>query len=337
MHWLGVDIGGANIKLADGRGFAASRQFALWRHPDRLAQVLRTAIAEAPPSDHLAITMTGELADCFENREQGVQRILDAVLQGADRRHVRVYQTDGRFVAPTVAAHQPRLVASANWLALAHFCCRFVAGSDAILLDIGSTTSDLIPIERGQPMPAGRTDLERFLNGELVYTGVERSPVCALVDHVPYRGKKCPVAQELFATAGDVYRILGKLASAPQETNTADQRPATRDHSLRRLGRMIGAEGDAFGDNDARDVAEFVASSQLRLLAEAFGQVRNRIGRSVTKVIVSGQGEFLARKLISTCIPDAKSISLGEQIGVLPSQCSPAHAVAVLAREAIEP
>jgi probable H4MPT-linked C1 transfer pathway protein len=266
-----------------------------------------------------------------------VQRILDAVQQGADRRHIRIYQTDGRFVAPPVAATQPRLVASANWMALAHFVCRFVAGHDAILLDIGSTTSDLIPIEQGRPTPSGHTDLDRLLAGELLYTGVERSPVCALVDRVPYRGRKCSVAQELFATTGDVYRILGDLAETTHETNTADQRPATRAHSIRRLGRMIGAESDSFLDQDARALAEFVAGRQQRILSDAVLQIRDRIRRSVSTVIVCGQGEFLARRLIAACIASAKVLSLSHLIGALPSQCAPAHAVAVLARESMEP
>ncbi|MEO8493517.1 MAG: H4MPT-linked C1 transfer pathway protein, partial [Planctomycetota bacterium] len=87
MQWLALDIGGANLKVADGLGHAESFPFALWREPEHLVQELRTLIAQSPRCDRLAVTMTGELADCFENKTAGVTFILDAVQQAADGRH----------------------------------------------------------------------------------------------------------------------------------------------------------------------------------------------------------------------------------------------------------
>src|SRR5688572_26621520 len=126
MNWLALDIGGANIKVADGRGFAASYAFALWRKPKELAQELRRIISESPTSDHLVATMTGELADCFETKEAGVSAILQALEQAADGRHTRVYVNDGSMVTPRVAARRHSEVAAANWHALARFCGRFM-------------------------------------------------------------------------------------------------------------------------------------------------------------------------------------------------------------------
>ena len=97
MSWLALDIGGANLKVADGVGYAESFPFALWRDSVRLAQELRTVIAQAPACDHLAVTMTGELADCFESKSEGVSFILDSVSEASDGRHTRVYLSDGRF------------------------------------------------------------------------------------------------------------------------------------------------------------------------------------------------------------------------------------------------
>src|SRR5262245_22847468 len=118
MKWLAIDIGGANIKLADGDGYAVSYAFSLWKEPQRLATELRMLIAGAPRSDHLAVTMTGELADCFENRHAGVEFILRAVDQAADQRHTRIYLSNGTLVAPPAARTHPKLVAAANWHAL---------------------------------------------------------------------------------------------------------------------------------------------------------------------------------------------------------------------------
>ena len=44
MSWLGVDIGGANLKAADGRGWAQSVPFALWRDPQGLAEALAALV-----------------------------------------------------------------------------------------------------------------------------------------------------------------------------------------------------------------------------------------------------------------------------------------------------
>src|SRR5688572_21625103 len=153
MNWLALDIGGANIKAADGRGYAHAYPFALWREPSLLAQQVRTAISEAPPCDHLAVTMTGELADCFESKAAGVRFILEAVQTGSDNRHTRVYLVDGRFVTPPVALTMPQLVAASNWHALARFAGRYAQAPAALVIDVGSTTCDIVPLENGKPRP----------------------------------------------------------------------------------------------------------------------------------------------------------------------------------------
>src|SRR5262245_9426611 len=99
MSWLGLDIGGANLKAADGSGWARSVPFALWREPESLASQLNALFDDSPPATRLAVTMTGELCDCFPNKAEGVRRILAAVGQASVGREVWVYQVDGRFVS----------------------------------------------------------------------------------------------------------------------------------------------------------------------------------------------------------------------------------------------
>ena len=234
MAWLGLDIGGANLKIADGEGFASSRSFALWKNPDKLATSLRSLIAEAPPADHLAATMTGELADCYETREHGVREILNALTQAADGRHTRIYLTNGKLVTPEVARRQPLRAAASNWHALASFVARSVnEGNRGLMLDIGSTTTDLIPLDSSGPLARGTTDLERLIHNEMLYTGVRRSPVCGVVREVPYRGATISVAQEVFATMHDVYLILGEMVELPALMEPADGRPGFPGFSAR--------------------------------------------------------------------------------------------------------
>jgi len=334
MNWLALDIGGANVKRADGEGFAESTPFALWKHHRRLAQELRNLIADSPASDRLVVTMTGELADCFVTKTEGIQFILSQVVEAADGRHTRVYLTDGRMVTPAIAERKPLLAAASNWHVLACFAGRFAPTGTALLIDIGSTTCDVIPLLDGAPFGVGANDTERLLARELVYTGVERSPVCAVVDAVTYRGTKCPVAHELFATTHDAYVILGELPEAPTRTDTADGRPATKRAARIRLGRMLCAGEQQFNHRDAAAISQEIRQAQTSKIAAAVRQVIGALPSQVETVVISGQGEFLAARIVNEIKLEAKLVSLRRQLGTAVSKSATAHALATLAREA---
>jgi (4-(4-[2-(gamma-L-glutamylamino)ethyl]phenoxymethyl)furan-2-yl)methanamine synthase len=333
MNWLALDIGGANVKTADGRGYAQSYAFALWRDSLLLAQQIRTAISEAPPCDHLAVTMTGELADCFESKAAGIRFILEAVKAGSDNRHARVYLSDGRLVSPQVALTAPHLAAASNWHALARFAGRFAPTGPALLIDVGSTTCDVIPLMDGKPVAKGATDTQRLLSGELVYTGVERSPLCAVVSLVPYRGQSCPVVHEVFATMRDAYMILDQLPDDPANMHTPDGKPATRPFARVRLGRMIAADTQEFNHRDAVALAQSAADAQVSRLAAAVRQVCGTLPRPPEKIVLSGHGEFLALEAMEFSQITAPVVSLATELGQSVSRSGPAHALAVLARE----
>lgn len=333
MPWLALDIGGANLKMADGHGFAEARPFALYREPHLLAQELRTLIAEAPACDRLVCTMTGELADCFATKAEGVEHILQAIHEAADGRHTRIYLTSGALVTPQVARTRPYQAAAANWHALARFCGRYAPQGPAVLIDIGSTTCDIIPLVDGQPVAQGATDTQRLIHSELVYTGVERSPVCAVADAVPYRGASCPLAQEYFATMRDVYLILGDLPEDATATTTADGRPATKAASRARLGRAICADAEEFNHRDAAIMAEALAARQVERIAAAIRRVAGRLPAPPRQVVLSGHGEFLAVRALGPAGIAAPVVLLSRELGPALSRSAPAHALAVLARE----
>ena len=335
--WIGLDIGGANLKAADGRGWCQNLPFALWREPERLSAALAELLRIAPDVDGVAVTMTGELADCFETKAAGVERILSAVREALEmvgkRSPVRVYRTDGALVELSAARDEPLLVAAANWHAIAEFGGRYVTARAALLLDLGSTTCDLIPLVDGEPAAQDRTDPDRLVSGELVYTGVVRSPICALVRELPWRGRPCRVAQEVFSTTRDAYLLLEDVPESASDTNTADGRPATHSFAHDRLARQICADRTLFGMADALAAAAAVKQAQLALLAEALTQLRGAGTAEVSQVIVSGQGEFLLRELLAAEMPNAEILSLAERLGPGASQAAAAHALAVLAAE----
>ena len=130
----------------------------------------------------MAVTMTAELADCFATKREGVAFVLDAFQTAFPEIDPWVYGVDGRFRSAAAARQRPLEVAAANWMASARFVARNVA--DALLLDVGSTTADVIPIVAGRAAARGQTDPDRLRTGELVYTGALRTPICTTCSRV---------------------------------------------------------------------------------------------------------------------------------------------------------
>jgi probable H4MPT-linked C1 transfer pathway protein len=333
MSLLAIDVGGAGLKASDGAGFAVATPFPLWKDPQGLAAALGVIVEAAPACDQVFATMTGELADCFATKAEGVAHICAALGVAAGTRNLRIYLTDGTCVGAEEACERPLAAAASNWHVLARFAGRFAPTGAGLLIDIGSTTTDLIPLNDGAVHAEGRTDPERLMRGELVYTGIERSPVCAVAAALPYRGGQCPQAQELFATAGDAYRWLSDLPEDPENRATADGRPATRSFSRDRLARSICADRTVFDEDDATAAARAIAVSQQSKIGVAINGLLRRVGTPLSTIVISGQGEFLARAVVQKLRTTAPVISLAEQLGPMASRVAPAHALATLARE----
>jgi len=334
-NWLGVDIGGANIKVADGRGYAESRPFPLWQRSAELEQELRTLFVETSSADRIVVAMTGELADCFPSKKAGVEFILGAVDNASDGRHTRVYLGNGKMVTPQAARAKPLRAAAANWRALAAFAGRCAPMAGGLLIDVGSTTTDIVPLMDGETIAQGGSDTTRMIAGELVYTGVERTPIASVIQTTPYRGETCPVASELFATTRDVYQLSGQLLEAPGDTRTADGRPATKVFARQRIGRMICADDGAFNHRDAAVICKAVQDRQIEMIVQAINQVEAKMSRPIQTVVVSGHGEFLARAAVNQAEPQAAIISLARELSPSVSRCATAHALAVLASEEV--
>jgi len=320
---LGLDIGGANLKAADTNGSTRIQPFELWRSPNDLAPALAELVKRMPKSDFLAVTMTGELCDCFKTKRQGVRTILDAVDKVADGIPIRVWTTAGTFTSLEKARLRFLETASANWLALATFVGRYVPSGFALLIDIGTTTTDIVSLHDGRPAPRGRTDPERLRSGELVYTGFRRTPVCALL------GKDG--AAEFFATTLDVFLLLGEIPESPTDRNTADGRPATREAAHGRLARMMCADSETISMHEALALAQEVFDRQLGLLRETMKHHTASISNPPEAVVTSGAGEFLARKVLE----NVKTISLAAKLGPEISESACAYAVAILAQESM--
>jgi probable H4MPT-linked C1 transfer pathway protein len=327
---LGLDIGGANIKVANATGQAALTPFELWRNPSGLTDVLHKVLGAFGTPDVLTVTMTGELCDCFETKREGVLSILDSLTRAAGSTPILVWRNDGRFVDLASARQDPLPIASANWLALATFAGRFSPQGSSLLIDIGSTTTDIIPIVDGVPVPKGRTDAERLETGELLYTGVRRTPVCALLNGMG--------AAELFATTLDVYLLMNLLSENANDHGTADGRPATKKHAHARMARMIGGDQDATSLKETIRLAQRVAMRQNYLLEIAVEGVTSDMHVPPQSVLLAGSGEILAAPLVaeSGILGKAETKILSQLLNPAASHAACAYALSVLAGEQIK-
>jgi probable H4MPT-linked C1 transfer pathway protein len=318
---LAVDIGGANTKAAwfDGATLrTVSRPFEVWRDRDALSTVLREVALG--PADAVAITMTAELSDAFRTKREGVAFVLDAAEEALGDRPLSVLTTGGDLVSMTAARARPWDVAAANWVATALAVAD--AHRDALLIDVGSTTTDIVPIADGRIAATGRNDLDRLLAGELVYTGTLRTNLAAIAPRVPVRGEWCPVSSEYFAISADVHLVLGHLAEEAYDCRTPDGRPATAALARERIARLVCADVEQLGVDEIDAIAAFLHGEQLRQIESA----ARRAARSLppeAPVVVVGSGAFLGREVAARLGREVAPAPWGEELG-------PAAALATL-------
>jgi hypothetical protein len=158
------------------------------------------------------------------------------------------------------------------------------------MLDAGSTTVDVIPIAGGRVAATGRTDLDRLLAGELVYTGALRTNLAAIAQRVPVGGRPCPVASELFAISADVHLILGHISD--YGCPTPDGRPPTVDSARERVARLVCADAEQLSAPEIDAIAAYLHGEQVRQIEDAV----QRVGGN-GPIVPLGGGAFLAREV----------------------------------------
>jgi (4-(4-[2-(gamma-L-glutamylamino)ethyl]phenoxymethyl)furan-2-yl)methanamine synthase len=338
---VGWDIGGAHLKavLLNGEGEIVQilqLPCPLWRGLPELESAIQKVLRafKIVPSEALhAITMTGELVDLFENRHAGVLAIstVAAKLLGKDTLFYAAQDNGSHgFVALEGVSKNAALIASTNWHASASALAMHVG--DALLIDIGSTTTDIIPIMNGIVALEALNDAARLQNDTLVYTGVVRTPIMALAQKLPFEAGISNVAAEYFATMADVYRLTGELTT--DDAETADGKGKTQLESARRLARMIGRDVESHSLETWKTFAKSCKSAQMEQIKSA---VLKQLKPNMT-IIGAGAGSFLVEQIahdlgmlwepISMRVSRNISFEKKHDLAV----CFPAFAVAHLAK-----
>jgi probable H4MPT-linked C1 transfer pathway protein len=335
---VGWDLGGAHIKLAVLRPDGEIENVAqvpceLWRGIDRLADALDRLAGERPRAALHAVTMTGELVDLFADRRSGVVEIVESFVRAMGSSDVLLFAGEG-FVAASQARASWGRIASANWLATASTVAQLVP--QALVIDAGSTTTDIAVVAAGRVRAQGYDDRTRLVQEELVYTGVVRTPVMAVAAHVPFGGEWVGVMAEHFATMADAYRITGELDPQFDQAATADGRGKSREESMRRLARMIGCDLEQAPMQAWERLAHWLTQQQARLVQRACDrQCSRELLDGAAPVVGLGVGAFLAAR--SAAALGRAYVDYAALAGIAPpwraavNVCGPAYAVARLA------
>ncbi len=336
--YYGWDLGGAHLKIArlDQKGvveFVRQAACPLWQGMRRFHEAVATVLAETNGIGGLhAVTMTGELADLFLSRRSGVQRLIAALSEHIAADTMMIYAGPAGFVLPDQAYRETRSVASANWLATASYLASVL--EQGVLIDIGSTTTDIVPFAAGSVRCVEYDDHGRLRAEELVYSGVVRTAVNTITERVPFAGGWVPLMGEQFATAADVYRITDELPAHADMIPTADGAAKDSVDCMRRLARMLGCDLESAEIDAWREVAVYLRECQLRRIADACARtLSRRVVDERAPLVGAGVGRFLVKRIAQRTgrdYVDFGSLFMGDSDAA--ADCAPAVAVACLAR-----
>lgn len=338
-HVAGWDLGGAHLKLAVATGDGDLLEVVqlpcpLWQGLDRLERAIGEARARLPEGvERHGVTMTGELVDLFPNRAKGVGQLIDVMTGAFPDSELGIYCGRAGFLAPGDAVGQPEAVASANWLASAGLTAGRL--DQALFMDLGSTTTDVLPLSGGAVRARGMTDAERLVSEELIYTGATRTPVMAVAEAVPFGGDRQRVMAEHFATMADVHRLTGRLPEDADQHPAADGGAKSAEASARRLARMLGRDRESAGMAEWRRLAGYLAERQLRTLQDAAERALSRgLLSDQAPLVGAGIGRFLladlAARLKRPYRDFAELVTGAEAVREGAACCAPAAAVALL-------
>ncbi|MCW4054060.1 MAG: H4MPT-linked C1 transfer pathway protein [Candidatus Bathyarchaeota archaeon] len=305
---VGWDIGGANTKAVFIRienGYVkqiktAVQYFPIWKDPEKLSNVLlrlKERVSSKARVDAVGLTMTAELSDAYQTKREGVAHILSCAQEVFAGLPVFVLDVDSSLRSIEAAKSEPLRVAAANWVATGWMVAQGI--KTCVIVDVGSTSTSIIPVIDGHVSAVGKTDLEKLMFGELVYSGSLRTNVATIVDSVPLRGGTVRVSSEMFAQSGDIHLILGNIGEGEYATETADGRGKTRRESLARLARVVCADIEMLTEEEIVQIAKYVHGEQVKQVAGGLSQVYSRIKSLTPKkvpVVVTGIGKkFIAR------------------------------------------
>jgi len=346
---LGLDIGGANTKGAllqiennnIHKSFSYIEYFPFWEKtlhdiPSMFARIVEKLIMHNKlvlrDVAFISITITAELSDAFQTKREGILTILNALEQIFEQDKMFFINNKNEFSSFDQVKSDTISVAAANWVSTSLFLGKFVP--KCILIDAGSTTIDVIPILNSVPVSRGKTDVERLINRELIYTGGLRATIPSITHFLPYEDKLVRISFEKFALVSDVHRILNNISETEYINDTADSRSKTLSDCYARLARMICMDLESISVKELDKIAKFIYDKQIKMISDDVKEFMNNLnqrqldyGQDSVFVITGLSAGFLIKEVLRRLGYD--NIKSYEQITGVPDQISSsAYAVA---------
>jgi probable H4MPT-linked C1 transfer pathway protein len=299
----GWDIGGAHLKVAQctqqGELYQAIEiPCPLWRGIEQLEKAIIAAQEKLiHPTLINAVTMTGELVDIFLDRQSGVASILNCLQSLIIKDSCQVYAGNHGWLTPNQAKKDWQEVASRNWQVSADYTASHI--EQGIFIDVGSTTSDIIVIDKHQARPKAFNDFERQAISELHYAGAIRTPLIAIAHTAPFDNKVIRLAAEVFATTGDCWCLLEQLNPINIKDIAADEQAWQKPNCIRRLARLLGTDAHEFPEQQWYKLAQWFAQQQTAQLQQACQTVLTSYGRTIhnnAPLIGAGVGRFMIQE-----------------------------------------
>jgi len=344
---LGLDIGGANTKAVFvtvknckiQRSKVAVEYFPMWKTPEKLPDILLTLKNKlcASTLDGVGVTMTAELSDAYQTKREGVNHILSCVKRVFPGIPIFVLNTDAQLQSVEDSTREPLFVASANWAATGWLMSQCM--QNAVVIDVGSTSTSIIPIINNKVAACGKTDLDKLVCGELIYTGSLRTNLAAIVQTVPLKSGVAGVSSEVFALSGDIHLLLGHISEKDYISETADGRGKTINEALARIARLLCADTEILSKQEIIEIATYIYEKQVAQIVNGLSSVYARVkslSSGKVAVVVTGIGkDFLARKAAEHIgVDDIED--LGAVLGDAAVFATPAFGVALMTGHKIE-
>ena len=305
MKIIGLDIGGANtdctiieIKNNEVTSMKNNREyFPMWKNNNQLQQCLQKLTKDDSDIEIVCVSMTAELSDGYSSKKEGVLDISNKVMEVFREKEVYFVTFDGLKNFKELQRN-PLSAAAANWMGTSELI-KYME-KDCIFMDIGSTTTDIIPIKNHKECASGHTDLERLSTGELIYTGMLRTNLTSIVHSVPIYNKNTRVSSELFSITADVHRILGNIGEEEYTCPTPDGNKKDIRSCKRRLARLVCADLDSLEDEEIIKLAKYIENRQIDQIYDGLKEVVERTKIKTVLITSIGHGnlcEIAAKKL----------------------------------------
>ncbi|WP_455646177.1 hydantoinase/oxoprolinase family protein [Methanosphaera sp.] len=294
MKFMGLDIGGANtdcviIDLTDKQEIKSIKSYKeylpMWKDNEKLPECLMKLYNNDPEIEVICVSMTAELADSYNTKTEGVLDISKKVIETFPEKIVKFVTFDG-LKDYTDILKNPLDAAAANWIGTVN-AIKYIK-NNCIFMDMGSTTTDIIPLKNRKEIASGHTDTQRLGTGELVYTGMLRTNLATIVHEVPVNNTPTSVSSEIFTISADIHRILGNITEDEYTCDTPDGKNKDIESCKRRLCRLICADLDTLDDNEINNIAQYIYEKQVEQVTHGLIKVVEKTG--ITSVIICDLG-----------------------------------------------